>query len=408
MNMHMKKRIAIIGAGASGLLCALEAARGGHDVVVIEKNRKVGRKILATGNGRCNITNRTVTPAHYHGHHPAYVTHALRAFGSDDAIAYFRDLGLELITQEDGRIFPMSLQASSVSGFLDYTARARGVTFWLEREVHAVEREGERFVVVDQRGRARFDAVVIATGSAAMPSLGSSEAGISLAKRLGHNTFPTFPVLVQLVSQSQRIQKAAGVKIDASVRPRTAEGAGEALRGDLLFTNYGLSGLVILDISRVISAALARGEACAVEIDMLPDVSLSALKNILRKRAKKFADLPPELMLNGMLHKKLVHLLLEHAGALHAKPLDTKALQRIAYGIKHFSVAISDTRGAKGAEVMAGGVDCREVDPGTMQSRLHKGLYFTGEVLDIDGDRGGYNLHWAWASGYLAGRDLAR
>ena len=404
----MKKKIAIIGAGAAGMLCAVTAASENNEITIFEKNSKAGRKILATGNGRCNITNRHVGVEHFHGHHPSFVTHAIRQFNSREAISFFQDLGLELTMIEDGRMFPASLQASSVVDFLTYSCLKKGVQFRFGHEVTEIKKEANLFLVSDSEGnREHFDRVVLASGSAAMPTLGSSDSGYSLARILGHHIYPQFATLVQLISQDPICKIASGVKIDSVVQAVVNRNSEAQVRGDLLFTSYGLSGLAILDISRALSHGLAKGYTCSVVVDLMPDISLSALKKDLQKRAKRFADYPPQLWLNGILHKKLVKLLFTKLKLSEHDKLEGKKLQSLAYMIKNLEISISDTRGPKGAEVMAGGIDTEEIDPKTMESKLCKGLYLCGEIVDIDGDRGGYNLHWAWASGHLAGKQLA-
>ncbi len=404
----MKKRVAIIGAGAAGMMCAVTAASPKLAITVFEKNARAGRKILATGNGRCNITNRTVDVAHFHGYHPSFVTHAIRQFGSREVVAFFRKIGMEIREIEDGRMFPASFQASSVVDFLEYACSRRGVSFAFGREILSVQREGSAFLLRDAQGKSeRFDAVVLASGSAAMPALGSSDSGYSIAQRLGHRIYPQFPTLVQLVSDDPLCKIVAGVKTEALVRAVVDGEAVSEVRGDLLFTNYGLSGLAILDISRILSAALKKRKKCAVMIDLLPDTSLSALKRDLQKRARAFGDYPPQLMLNAIVHKKLVRLLLTKTGMSKEDKIAGKRVHTLAYTIKNLKISVSDTRGAAGAEAMAGGVDTAQIDHRTMESKVCRGLYLCGEVVDIDGDRGGYNLHWAWASGYLSGKHLA-
>ncbi len=402
----MKKKIAIIGGGASGMVCALIASGSGCDVTLIEKNKKIGRKILATGNGRCNITNEDVSEKNYHGHHLSTVQYALKQFGKHEVRKFFADLGLDLIAIEDGRMFPMSLQSASVVVFLEDALRANGVTIMTEVTVRSVHKKSDKFFIQSEQKEFSFDKVVIATGSMAMPSLGSSEDGYSFAQHFGHRIYPRFPSLVQLVSDDSLLKKVSGVKIDASLRALVDKQIEQEIRGDLLFTDYGLSGLAILDISRSIAKGVLQHKQTEIMIDLLPDISLQALKKLLQKKNQKFSHKSPTLWLNGILHQKLIIMILAKTNLLNAQNLHTKQLHTLAYIIKNLSIPIVDTRGAKGAEVMAGGVDCSEVDCKTFMSKRQSGLYFTGEILDIDGDRGGYNLHFAWASGYLAGKHL--
>ena len=397
-----------MGGGASGLICALLVAEGDHEVILLEKNSRVGRKIRASGNGRCNITNRRVDPSCYFGHHPAFVHYALKQFSTDDLVRFFRKLGMEIVAVEDGRMFPMAMQALVVVAFLEYACRERGVRIETETAVEDVTKECGKFIVATGSGKMYADAVVLATGSTAAPALGADGSGWRIAKGLGHRLHDPFAVLVQLQSGDPFCRACKGVKLDAVITFEARDGTTYRVRGDLLFTDYGLSGLAILDISRFVSAALHRGETAAVTIDLLPDISYDALKKRLQKGRHQFGDLPPELWLSGILHQKVVAALLRKTGISErsARELSTKKIQTLAYMIKHLKIKIDATRGAKGAEVMAGGVDCHEVDPKTMESKLVKNLFLTGEILDIDGKRGGYNLHWAFASGYLAGRKL--
>ncbi len=402
----MKKKIGIIGGGASGMVCAIVAAGGGCDVTLIEKNKKLGRKILASGNGRCNITNRDISQEYYHGHHLLCVKEVLKHFNRKDMQNFFSKLGLELIENDDGRVFPMSLQASSVVAFLEDALIQNGVDIKIQTEVKNIKYIGSKFLVTTQEEELSFDKVVVATGSYAMASLGSSADGYRFAKNFGHEVYPTFASLVQLVSSDRFVKYASGVKIDALLSAYVEKNLVDQRRGDLLFTDYGLSGLAVLDISRSVVSALFKGKSCMIKIDLLPDVSISTLKKLLQKKAQQFPKKSPSLWLNGILHKKLVNLLLEKTDLYGLLTLQTKQLNTLAYTIKNLSIPISDSKGAKSAEVLAGGISCAQVDEKTFMSKLQKDLYFTGEVLDVDGDRGGYNLHFAWASGYLAGKKL--
>lgn len=390
----MKKRVAIIGGGASGMVVAIVAAQNGMHVELFEKSAKVGRKILATGNGRCNISNQKISIENYHGHHPYFVKEALNRF---EAKKFFSKLGLEMVEGSNGRLYPMSLQSSSVVDFLYYKVKQLGVLVHLSCEVNDIKPIGDIFRLDEKE----FDAVVIATGSLAMPTLGSSESGYKFARFVGHGIEKPFASLVQLVSNDSMVTEASGVKLDADLEIFVDAKPKMSVRGDLLFTNYGLSGSAILDISRTASFALSKGREVKIEIDLMPDMSNEGLKSMLLKRAK--LDLPIELWLNGIVHKKLIKLL-----NISNANINTKTIHKLAYAIKNLTVKIDATKGTKSCEVMAGGVSTKDINPKTMESNLLNGLYFCGEVLDIDGDCGGFNLHFAWASGYLAGKSLSQ
>ncbi len=402
----MKKKVAIIGGGASGLICAIIAARNGCDVTILEKNKKVGRKILATGNGKCNISNTRISVENFHGANPSFVKYALNNFTLTKLESFFSDIGLDLLKTDDARVYPMSMQASSVVDFLLDCSKSEGVRIYCDMSVKEVKKS-DKFIVLTDENSFRFDKVVVASGSVAMATLGGSEIGYEIARGFGHDISALFPSLVQLKSDDPFCKRSAGVKIEAALKAFVDKEFKKQIYGDLLFTDYGLSGLGVLDISRDLSYALQKGKSAVLKIDLLPSLSLSSLKNILKNKSKKFQNKPPSLWLNGMIHKKLVHSILKRLGFEEKTRLNMKEVQRLSYEMKNLSIKISDTNGIKNAEVVAGGISCKQIDSKTMESKLQKGLYFTGEVIDIDGDRGGYNLHWAFASGFLAANALS-
>ncbi len=396
----MKKDIAIIGAGASGLVAAITAAKAGAKVTIYEKSAKIGKKIHASGNGRCNITNEKISLANYHGKHPHFAKEIIKF----DAKKFFNAMGLELRRGKGTRLYPLSHQASCVVDFLGFECKRHGVEFVKECEITEIKKENEHFILHYHDKKVSVDKVLIATGSMAMPNLGSSESGYNFAKSFGHTVEKPFAALVQLTSNDEVFTKASGVKLEAQIEIFVEKQSKMRLHGDLLFTSYGLSGAAILDVSRIASRATMRNQEVFIMIDLLPDFSQQALKALLQKQLP--LKLPLYLWLNGIIPKKLIEPLMIVAKLDANKALNNKTLNTLAYTLKNLKVSISGTRGAKGAEIMAGGISTEEIDPKTMQSKLVKGLYFAGEVVDIDGDCGGYNLHWAWASGMLAGKSM--
>ncbi len=396
----MKKDIAIIGAGASGLVAAITAAKAGAKVTIYEKSAKIGKKIHASGNGRCNITNENISLENYHGKHPYFAKETIRF----NAKKFFNDLGLELRRGNGTRLYPLSHQASSVVDFLGFACKKYGVTFIKECEIERIEKENNHFILHYHDTRTLVDAVIIATGSGAMPNLGSSESGYTFAKAFGHEIQKPFAALVQLTSPDTSFTKASGVKLEAEMEIFVDNQPKMGLKGDLLFTSYGLSGSAVLDLSRIASRATMRKQDVYIMIDLLPEFSQQALKTLFQKQLP--LNLPLYLWLNGIIPKKLIEPIMIVAKIDATKPLNNKTINTLTYTLKNLKVSISGTRGAKGAEIMAGGVCTKEINPKTMESKLVKGLYFTGEVLDVDGDCGGYNLHWAWASGEKAGKSV--
>jgi len=396
----MKKNIAIIGAGASGLVAAISASRAGAKVTVYEKSPKIGKKIHASGNGRCNITNQQISLDNYHGRQSHFAKETIKF----DAQKFFNALGLELRLGNGTRLYPFSHQASSVVDFLGFECKRLGVEFVKECEIERIQKENEHFVLTYHDNKVLADAVLIATGSMAMPNLGTSESGYHFAKQFGHQIEKPFAALVQLTSDDEVFAKAAGVKLEAEMEIFVDKQAKMGIKGDLLFTSYGLSGSAILDLSRIASRATMRKQDVFIMIDLLPDFSQQALKALLQKQLP--LKLPLYLWLNGLIPKKLIEPIMIVAKLDATKPLNNKTINTLAYTLKNLKVSITGTRGAKGAEIMAGGVSTEEINPKTMESKRIKGLFFAGEVLDIDGDCGGFNLHWAWASGHLAGKSM--
>lgn len=401
--------VAIIGGGASGLVCAIEAARKGHQVSVFEKNTKLGRKILATGNGKCNISNLHLNPMRYHGESPQFVTSILKRFDAFTCKAYFRILGLEMREGEEGRLYPMSHQASSVVDMLVHEGRSLGVQFLCEREVRLIACKDAQFALHVKEEEYLFDACVIATGSLAMPSLGSSGSGYAFAKAFGHSVIEPYPSLVQLLSDEAHLSLASGVKVDAGVELFVSARSSMHVQGDVLFTNYGISGSAILDISRKASHALKEGEAVFVVLDLMPHFDKNALEALLQKRLAYAGDKSLALWLEGIIPKKLALFVIHTCKLEHIKNasmLNTKEIKKLLFTLKALRLHVKGTKGFESAEVSAGGIDVRELDEKSLMSKKVKHLYFCGEVLDIDGDCGGFNLHFAWGSGFCVGQGL--
>lgn len=403
------KHVAIIGAGASGLVCAIIAARKGHSVTLFEKNSKVGRKILATGNGRCNITNQSVSLSRYHGEAIHLLKDVFKRFDTTTCKTFFRSLGLEMREGEEGRLYPMSHQASSVVDLLVHEARSLNVVFHLDAEVQDITCNEGQFVLHVKEQTHFFDACVIATGSLAMPTLGSSGSGYVFAKKLGHAIIEPCASLVQLTSNEAHLKEVSGVKIDTNVTLFRNNQKVQSVLGDVLFTNYGLSGSAILDVSRIVSKASLNGDSIYVLLDLMPAFSQEALQTLLQKRLSIASGKSLALWLEGLIPKKLAHFIVLHTHLTHLKTASDcspKEIKKLVFALKSLKVSIAGTKGFESAEVCAGGVDVREIDAKTLMSHKINNLYFCGEVLDVDGDCGGFNLHFAWASGYLVGHNL--
>ena len=400
----------IIGAGAAGLVAAIGCARVGHDVLLLEQNSKIGKKILVSGNGKCNIDNKYISANRFHGQNPDFIKEVLKGHDFDIVEKFFTSIGLELIEGKEGKMFPMSLQASSVVELLEYEAKRVGVETVCECLVTAVEKEGDSFSVKTSQGDKTATKLILASGSPAAPQLGGSDSGYAFAAKMGHTLIPSHPSLVQLCSEENWVKTCAGVKIAGNAKLYANGEYITEKKGDLLFTNYGISGLAILDISREVSTRVANYEYCELSLDLMPELSKEKLTNLLINRIDEKSPKRLSLWLQGLLNKKLIHIILEQSKCKvkTENELNRKEVGKLVYAIKNLKLSINDTKGFKGAEVATGGIDTTEVNPQTMESKLVSNLYFAGEILDVDGDRGGFNFHFAWVSGLRIAKALEK
>ena len=399
----------IIGGGAAGLCAAIVAARRGKKVTLLEQNNRIGKKILVSGNGKCNIGNQYIVPHRFHSQNPAFVKASLQEYDTETIRTFFRSIGLELTEGKEGKLFPLSFQASSVTELLEYEAKRVGVEIVYECKVNTLAKEKNSFILETSHDIKQCEKLLIACGSSAAPKLGGNDSGYAFASRLGHSLVPRHPSLVQLVSEENWVKQCAGVKISGIAKLYANGEYVTEKEGDLLFTNYGISGLAILDLSREVSLRLAQFDYCELSLDLMPSFNKEKLTSLFLSRIDKESQKPVSLWLQGIMHKKLVPVILEHARikSQRENQLHRKEINSLVHTIKHLKLSISDTKGFQSAEVATGGVDTTEVNPETMASKLVKGLYFAGEVLDVDGDRGGFNFHFAWVSGIRSGTAIA-
>lgn len=389
--------LVIVGAGAAGLAAAISGGRRGASVVVLERLASPGKKILATGGGRGNLLNARLAASAFTSSAPAVVAAVLDRFGRREIGDFFAGLGLRLSTDEKGRVYPATNQAASVLKVLELEVRRLGVEVRTGFTVARIEPRGDGFRVRAADGAVlNARAVVLAGGGKSYPALGSDGSCHALAASFGHRLIAPVPSAVPLVVKDRLCHLLQGQRLSARVEGRIGGRAVRTADGELLFTQYGLSGPAVLDVSEDLSVALnrdGRRDVSAV-VDLLPDVPAGDLAAELARRAG--AGWAARDLLSGLLPEKFGPALVPSGGA-------TPDLGRLAADLKKKEFAVQGTRGWNEAEFTAGGVDAREVEPGTLESRLRPGLYFAGEVLDVQGGRGGYNLAWAWASGLLAG-----
>ena len=392
--------IAVIGAGASGMMAALTAAeQPENEILLFERQARVGRKLAVTGNGRCNLTNTGAAPENYHGTQPDFAAAALAAFPPAAALNWFAAHGLMTVTEPGGRVYPLSNAANSVVDVLRFALARPNITLRAGEAVTAVRRQGRGFVIETEHETIPAGRVIIACGGAAGAKAGGVRDGYALLQSLGHRRTALHPALVQLTTDPTYPRALKGVRADARVTLTRGREILARSAGEVQFTEKGVSGPAVF--------AACGGEGQTVTLDLLREHSAPECLAFLQARRATAPALPCEEVLTGTVHNRVGKMLLRCAGIPGGRPLgdvtdaELKALVRAAKG---FALPVRGTEGFESAQVTAGGIRTDEFDPATMGSLLVPGLYACGEVLDIDGDCGGYNLQWAWASGRAAGR----
>lgn len=393
--------IGIIGGGASGMAAALAAAENKDvQVVLMERQARVGRKLQATGNGRCNLTNMHALSGGYHGEEPDFVAHALAVFPPEKTLSWFRDLGLFTVAEESGRVYPYSDQANSVVDVLRFALEKPNITQKLGFEVERVKKTAAGFRV-EGTECLEFDRLIVACGGLAGTKLGGTMSGYKLLRSLGHRCTKLRPALVQLKSNWSGCASLKGVRTNCHVTVYCDEKLFSESSGEIQFTEYGLSGPVIFEVSR--DACQSSGSWCC-RLDFMPGESPEALAAEFLRR--KTTALPVSELMTGILHNRLGRVVAQSVGLSGQTPIrdvPDHMLIAAAAAVKSFEISVTETLGMDSAQVTAGGILTSEFDPDTMESRIVPGLFACGEVLDVDGDCGGYNLQWAWSSGRLAG-----
>ncbi len=404
-----KKHIIIVGGGASGLVAAIAAARRGATVTIIEQKDRVGKKILSTGNGRCNLTNEYMELKCFHGDDTTVVPEVLEQFGYQETLHFFEELGV-ILKSRQGYIYPVSDQATTILDVLRMEIERLGVELILEESVCSVKKTKKGFQVQTKKGSYMGDAVILATGGKAASVLGSDGSGYGLAKSFGHSISPVVPALVQLIGKGAYFKQLSGVRTNAKVSVFVDGRYADSDTGELQLTNYGISGIPVFQVSRHAAKALQQRRRVSTELNFMPNLSEKELITFLMMRRAAHGYKTSEDFLVGMFHKKLTGVFLKEAKIpfrSKAENLSDKQLEKLAWVLQHFYIEIEDTNSFDQAQVCAGGVRTGEVNARTMESVFERGLYLTGELLDIDGICGGYNLQWAWATGYLAGSNAA-
>lgn len=411
----MEKEIGVIGGGASGMVASIIAARNGAKVVIYERMNRLGKKILATGNGRCNMTNINLKADNLrciHGKNKEFASNILKRFTVEDTINFFEVLGIAHKVEDGGKVFPMSNQAGSVLDVLRYEIEKLGVQVIYDVEIEEIIQFKNKFVLKDIEGsKYESDKVIIATGGKSSPNLGSNGSGYELTRKLGHKIIKPFPALVQLNLESSFLKAIKGVKFDGQASIIVNNKTLRTEEGEILFTNYGISGPPILQLSRKAIKNLENKQKPIMKVDMFPKYTYQELLDLISLRLSYQYDRPLDFSFIGLINKKLIPIILKEANIQNPKKLcyetSNKEIEKIARLLKNWQFKIVGCQSWKHSQVTAGGVDSSQVNSETLESKLIPGIYIAGELLDIDGDCGGFNLQWAWSSGYLAGTEAA-
>lgn len=406
-------KVCIVGGGAAGMVAAISAKAAAFDaeIAVLERNERLGKKLISTGNGRCNYANVDESYSHFHGASETFIISALSIFGKDDTLEFFSRLGIFPYVDERGRIYPLSLQASSVLDVLRHEIEKSGIEVLNNFDVKSVDHSRGKFTVKSAEDCIVCDRVILATGGCAFPKSGSTGSGHRLAKVLGHSVCPTFPSLVSLLSDYPHLKAIDGVKVTAWA---TLEIDGEPVDrryADVLFTDYGVSGPAVMDMSREAISALALGKRADISVNLLSGVDGEDAYELICDRRAKLSEKSAQDFFVGLVNKRLIIPILKDLRIekeIAVSLLSCSDLRKISEKLSAFKLKICGDKGYGQAQTTVGGVSTDEITPTTMESKIVKGLYFAGELVDVDGDCGGYNLQWAWTSGYIAGKNSVR
>lgn len=393
-------KVAIIGGGAAGIFSALVASEK-HEVTIFERNNRIGKKLLATGNGRCNLTNVSVERKNFHGDGD-FAYKIYKKFDNETAVKYFEDLGILTTTKESGKIYPRSLTAASVLNVFLEELENRNIEVKTDKYINKIEKIKNRFKIHTKEESYTFDRVIMATGGMSMASSGSDGNGYKLLKDLGHTVLETHPALVQLKLKSNFLKHLSGTKVEGVCYLLKDGKVIKERSGDILFTDYGISGPPILDLSRYVLDGNYRLRFSIVNDLMTEEDKNDFLEYFYRTISSK--DMTLERFLIGILNKKFIHYVLKTLDLdrnMKVMDLDPSKSYELLKLLTESEFEVIGNNGYKNSQVTVGGISTKEINE-NMESKIVNGLYIIGEILNIDGDCGGYNLQWAWSSAYVA------
>ena len=398
-------RIAIIGGGASGLMAACLLARRGLRPTLLEKQSRVGRKLLSTGNGRCNLTNLNASERDYHGD-PRYVKAALSAFTPRDAMDFFASIGVECAPDGEGRVYPLSNAAAGVLDGLRLYAAEQGCEIVPEFEAASVRKRRDFEIVAKDGSVVQADCVLVACGGMAAPKLGGCADGYHILEGFGHKITPRLPAIAALKTDPEAVRALKGIRMHGELELYCGERLLRREAGEILFGEGSVSGIAAMQLAR--SVNLQKGRPCTLKLNFWPD----APENAIDRRAELLPKRTLDDFLSGIVPKRLGQVLIKAAGvgplSMCAGELDAKQRSAIQRNLTEWTLPVKSTLGFDQAQVTCGGAELKGFEPETLESRHESGLFAAGEMLDVDGDCGGFNLHWAWASAALVAREIIR
>ena len=403
------RHVAVIGGGAAGMMAAITSAREGARVTILEHKERIGKKILSTGNGRCNFTNTYQTPACYRSDNRDFAWNIIQKFNVEKTISFFKELGI-YPKDRNGYLYPYSDQAAAILEVLQIEVAKLDICVMTEINVLDIQPVKKGIRITTDKKTITADSVILACGSKAAPVTGSDGSGYQLAKLFGHRIVPVLPALVQLRCAEKFYKSISGVRVQGTVEIYADDIFLASDTGEIQLTNYGISGIPVFQVSRYAAKALYQKQSVTAVLNFMPDMNKDEFLLFLQERITLCPYKTLDEFFTGVFPKKLCELWIRLSRLpkeMRVSDLSGEQLEKLVLLIQHLRTHITETNAFEQAQICCGGVDTTEINPDTLESNYVSGIYFAGELLDVDGICGGYNLQWAWSSGYVAGKEAA-